>query len=123
MRARAAIALVVILATAGCAHTTVSDRLYCGRSIPGGGVVSDAELAAFVTEVVEPRFPDGFTIWGARGQWRGGAEESVIFEFVRPADANSARAVAEIAEAYRLRFRQEAVLRVTTPVRMQFVAQ
>jgi hypothetical protein len=116
---RAAFVFVLLLSTA-CAHT-VSDRLFCGRSIPGGGVVSDEELTAFIAEVVEPRFPEGFSVMRGRGHWRGGDEDAVIFEFVRPVDARQERAVAEIAEAYRTRFRQEAVLRVRTRVRMGLV--
>lgn len=117
-------AVVLSLFLAACAqHSFVSDRLFCGLSIPGGGSVSQAELDAFVAEVVEARFPDGFTVWRARGQWRGGSEESFVIEIVRPRDPRLERAVAEIAEAYRARFRQEAVLRVTAPVRMELVGR
>ena len=112
------VALAVVLSA--CAHQqTVSDRLFCGRSIPGGGTVSDAELAAFVDEIVEPRFPVGFTMWSARGEWRGGGEDVIVFEFIHPRLEERDRAVREIADAYRRRFRQEAVLRVTTPARME----
>lgn len=111
--------LVLLLSTA-CAHS-VSDRLFCGRSIPDGGTVSDEQLAAFIVEVVEPRFPQGFSVWRARGHWKGGYEDVVVFEFVRPRDGNAERAVAEIADAYRTRFRQEAVLRVRTPAKMDLV--
>lgn len=113
----AASALVLLLA--GCAHGFVADRLYCGLSIPDGGSVSQAELDAFVREVVEPRFPRGFTVWRARGHWEGGGEEVFVLEVFRPRDEQSARAVAAIAEEYRRRFRQQAVLRVTAPVRME----
>ncbi|HYH08884.1 MAG TPA: DUF3574 domain-containing protein [Thermoanaerobaculia bacterium] len=113
-----ALALVLLLSTA-CTHA-VSDRLFCGRSIPDGGTVSDEQLAAFITEVVEPRFPEGFSVWRARGHWRGGYEDTVVFEFVRPADPRLERAVAEIADAYRTRFRQEAVLRVRTRAKLDF---
>lgn len=116
---RAAVALVVVLSTA-CAHT-VSDRLFCGRSIPDGGAVTDADLDAFIAEVVEPRFPQGFSVLRARGHWKGGYEDVVVLEFVRPVDPRLEQAVAEIAGAYRARFRQEAVLRVTKKVRMELV--
>jgi hypothetical protein len=117
---RAAVALTLFLAA--CAqHAFVSDRLFCGLSIPGGGAVSQSDFDAFVAEVVEPRFPDGFTVWRARGQWKGGAEDSMVIEVVHPRGPQYERAVQEIADAYRTRFRQEAVLRVTSPVRMQLV--
>jgi len=117
-------ALVLAVFVAACAHVApavVSDRLFCGLSIPGGAAVSQAELDAFVAEVVEPRFPQGFTMWRARGEWKGGSEDVVVFEFLRPAGAELDRAVVEIAGEYKRRFRQEAVLRAVTPVSMQLV--
>jgi hypothetical protein len=100
----------------------VSDRLFFGRDIPGGGTVSDADWAAFVEEIVTPRFPQGLTIWRAEGQWRDDAGRTVqepvlIVEVLHPPGPAHDRAVAEIAEEYRRRFRQEAVLRVTTEAR------
>lgn len=121
-RVRAAAVVLSLLLTACVQHSFVADRLYCGLSIPGGGVVSQTDLDTFIREVVEPRFPDGFTVWRARGQWRGGSEESAVIEIVHARDPQLDRAVQEIADAYRTRFRQEAVLRVTAPVRMQLVA-
>lgn len=120
----AAASLVVFLAA--CAHVVpvedavVSDRLFCGLSIPGGGTVSEQELETFIDEVVEARFPEGFTVWRARGRWDGGSEEVMILEIVHPDDASLERRVAEIADEYRRRFNQEAVLRVTMPARMEF---
>ena len=99
----------------------LSDRLFCGLSIPGGGTVTQQELDAFVLEVVEPRFPQGFTIWRAHGRWRGGGEEVMVIEILRPYEERLDRAVGEIAEEYRRRFRQEAVMRVMMPARMEFI--
>src|SRR6266404_3849288 len=45
-------------------------ELYLGRSKPGGGIVTDDEWDAFLKDVVTPRFPDGFTIMQATGQYR-----------------------------------------------------
>ncbi len=97
----------------------VSDRLFCGLSIPAGGTVAQAELDAFIEEVVTPRFPQGFTVWRAKGQWKGGSEDVMILEFLRPNDPKLEAAVEQIAAEYRQRFRQEAVLRVTVPARME----
>jgi hypothetical protein len=101
----------------------LSDRLFCGLSIPGGGTVSQQEIDAFIVEVVEPRFPQGFTMWRAQGRWRGGGEEVMVIEIVHPYEERLDRAVAEIAEEYRSRFRQEAVLRVMMPARMDLVTE
>ena len=124
---RRALVLTVVLLTA-CAHlapplenAVVSDRLFCGLSIPGGGEVTQEQLDAFLAEVVTPRFPDGFTIWRAKGQWRGGDEDSFVIEIIHPFDASIEASVREIAEEYRRRFKQEAVMRVTVPARLEFV--
>jgi len=129
---RAAAVLSVLLATA-CATVTppadnavLADRLFCGRTIPGGGVVTDEEWSAFVRDVVTPRFPDGFTVWRAEGQWREhdgtlAREPVMIIEILHPLSRELDRRIGEIANEYRQRFRQEAVMRVTMPARMDFV--
>jgi hypothetical protein len=118
---RAAAATLVLLLTA-CAHEQfVSDRLFCGLSIPTGGTVSQHDVETFIAEVVEPRFPQGFTVWRARGQWRGGSEDALVFEFVHRRNPQLDAKVQEIANAYRTRFAQEAVLRATTPLRLQWI--
>lgn len=99
----------------------VSDRLYCGRSIPDGGAVTDADVDRFLDEVVTPRFPDGFTSWTAVGNWRGDEEPTLVLEFLHPYGAGFDEKVREIAEEYRTRFRQQAVMRVTSPALMEFV--
>ncbi|HEX9936937.1 MAG TPA: DUF3574 domain-containing protein [Longimicrobium sp.] len=110
--------------TAAAMGDTVADRLFFGRSIPGGGTVSDSAFAAFVDQVVTPRFPNGLTIYRADGQWRGESgnverEQSVVIEVVHPAGPAADAELREIADEYKRRFRQEAVLRVTVPVRMR----
>jgi hypothetical protein len=129
---RPAAALTLLLLTA-CATVTppadnavLADRLFCGRTIPGGGVVTDEDWSAFVREVVTPRFPDGFTVWRAEGQWRErdgtlAREPVMIIEILHPLSLELDRKIGEIADEYRQRFRQEAVMRVTMPARMDFV--
>jgi hypothetical protein len=104
---------------------TVADQLFFGRNIPGGGgTVSDSAWSAFLREVVTPRFPAGLTILRAEGQWREGdgrvvREDSLVLEVLHPAGPAADADLREIAEEYKRRFRQEAVLRVTLPVRMR----
>src|SRR5687768_11458104 len=123
-------AVVLALSLSACASmaprvepAVLSERLFFGLSIPGGGKVSQEELDAFVAEVVEPRFPQGFTMWRAQGHWRGGSEETMVLEILHPLDERLARAVGEIADEYRRRFKQEAVLRVMMPARMELVTE
>lgn len=97
-------------------------ELYFGRSIPGGGIVSDEEWEKFLAEVVTPRFPDGFTILKATGQYRETngkidkeLSEVLIFLYSAKARTSSRRKIEEIRRAYVKQFKQEAVLRVDFP--------
>lgn len=132
--------LAAALATSGCVapqlrtapapaavsfQTLVSERLYFGRNIPGGGVVSDSDWEQFLSDVVTPRFPAGLSVWRAQGQWRDASsviqrEDSMILDLLHPDDDKSEQSVQEIMTIYKTRFKQEAVLRVRDSVRVQF---
>jgi uncharacterized protein DUF3574 len=124
---RAATATLVLFLTACAtvaprlAEPVMADRLFCGLSIPGGGEVTQHDLDAFLQEVVTPRFPQGFTVWRATGQWNGGNEQTMILEILHPYDEKMDAKVLEVAEEYRKRFHQEAVMRVTIPARIELV--
>ena len=45
-------------------------QLYFGLNIANGRQVTDAEWRDFLAKTVTPRFPDGFTVYDAAGQWR-----------------------------------------------------
>src|SRR5690242_1095796 len=81
------ISICLILAVPDFVHTqtgapaptrsasVITDRyqrteLYMGRSIPGGGTVGDEDWERFLSDVVTPLFPDGFTVLTGRGQYR-----------------------------------------------------
>ncbi|UFN51289.1 DUF3574 domain-containing protein [Roseomonas sp. OT10] len=111
---------------AGLAPGMVAEA-FLGRDRAGAPEVSEAELAAFLAEEATPRFPDGLTVLDAAGQWRGAdggvlRERSRLLVIALPgADAAQAAArLAPLAEAYRTRFRQEAVLRVVRPACLGF---
>jgi hypothetical protein len=104
------------------AQTLVSDRLFFGRDIPGGGQVSDSAWAAFLAEVVTPRLPAGLTVWRAEGQWRDPRGDAVhepvmVVEVLHPRGVPPDSTFDRIAAEYRRRFRQDAVLRATAEVR------
>lgn len=97
-------------------------ELYLGRSIPGGGVVSDAEREKFLLDVVTDRFPSGFTVLDARGQYKQSNNEVIkeptkIVIFFYPTNTRTAsrRKIEEIRRAYVKQFRQESVLRLDYP--------
>ena len=96
------------------------DELYFGRTRKGGAEISDEEWRGFLGRVVTPRFPAGFTVWDAQGQWRGAdgsieEEKSKVLAVFHPSDEPSRSAVDSIVGAYRAEFNQEAVLRARTP--------
>ncbi len=103
----------------------VLDRLYFGRSISEGGTVTEPAWDAFLAEVVTPRFPDGLTVWQAEGQWQEEAgqiirEGTFILEVVHPKGKVDDDKLEAIIDAYKQRFQQQSVLRVTHPVNVQF---
>jgi Asp-tRNA(Asn)/Glu-tRNA(Gln) amidotransferase A subunit family amidase len=74
----------------------------------------------FLADTVTPRFPDGFTVYDARGQWmdpkthRLTREASKVIEIAAP-DTSMVRArVGDIARDYRAKFKQQSVGIVTT---------
>ena len=127
---RTAVALAALLALSACATTgggvdcgpdseaRGTAELYFGRNIGDRPGVSDADWHAFVDAEVTPRFPDGLTVLDAAGQWRSrdtgtiGREASKVLVIVLPgADDDRARLNA-VREAYKTRFRQQAVMLV-----------
>ncbi len=92
-------------------------QLLLGRSTPGGGEVSEQQWAAFLAEVVTPRFPDGLTVLDAAGQWRDSTgaiqrERSKVLWILAPPGDEARRLIDEISEEYERRFQQESVLRI-----------
>jgi hypothetical protein len=59
------------------------------------------------------------SVWTAAGQWKGDdgsfvRESSYVLNLIREDDRESEVALREIIDLYKAKFRQEAVLRVTT---------
>jgi hypothetical protein len=134
-------AAAAALATGGCANVPAptlvpaptcargqqpmrSELLYFGAAMPQG-TVSAEDWRGFVDEVVTPRFPDGLTAWQASGQWkpsRGAPvrEASWVVSVVHWPDAKSETAISAIVDAYKTRFHQESVLRVSSDACVTF---
>lgn len=113
------------VAPAAAAETLPYDRLYFGRSIPGGGTVSDEEWEGFLEDVVTPLFPAGLTAWQAQGQWRDDRglvvrESTFVLELIHPTPVRADSAVLAIIDGYKRRFRQQSVMRVRGRVRVSF---
>lgn len=104
----------------------IETTLYFGMALGEGGKVSDEEWSDFLTRVVTPRFPDGFTVIDAYGQWRDPAdanapivrEATKILVVVHPATAETEASIAEVKSIYRDLFAQKSVFHTEAPVRV-----
>jgi hypothetical protein len=118
----AALVQLDVLATAQTAECTLPSRalvrreLVFGTARAHGDPLGEDEWQSFLDSDVTPRFPDGFTVLNALGQWRGEGgltrEQSrilVVWHDRSPArDAD----IEAIRTAYKARFDQESVLRI-----------
>lgn len=131
MRAIPVLALSLLLA--GCVTTAdpacppggtprLAADLMFGRHIGDRLGVSESDFRVFTDREVTPRFPSGFTVVDARGQYRDTARGVIVREpskvltiVMENADRDLPR-LSEIAEAYKRRFRQQSVAVVTRRV-------
>jgi len=92
----------------------IRTTLYFGLSRPKGSV-SELEWQIFLRDEVTKRFPDGFTVWQAEGQWLTpdgsiDREQSKVLLLVH-ADTPAARqSVQAVIQSYRKSFDQQSVL-------------
>jgi hypothetical protein len=98
-----------------------SAQLLFGRAIGTQGEVSEAEWQDFLATTVTPAFPDGLTVFETQGQWRDAATGALVRErgkavtiLIDDPEATRARLDA-VADAYKRRFRQDAVGIVISP--------
>jgi len=96
----------------------VRTELFFGKSIPGGGIITDSAFAQFLDQEVTPRFPDGFTVVPAMGQYREAngvidheASDILILFYPRASVSDASKKIEEIRTAYNKTFHQESVLR------------
>lgn len=103
-----------------------SSSLFFGTAIADQGRVEAADWGRFVDEAIVPRFPDGFTLLAGQGAWRSSRtgevvrEDSRILVVVHEGDSAPDRALDAIVADYKMRFRQESVLRVDQCARYRF---
>jgi hypothetical protein len=100
----------------GTAYTRT--ELFFGKSVPGGGTVTDAAFAQFLDREVTLRFPAGFTVVSAMGQYRETngvidheASAMLILLNPRASASDASKKIDEIRTAYDKTFHQESVLR------------
>lgn len=112
-----------VAAPASCpagATASVVSTLFFGMASRDGRGVSEQAWDAFLASVVTPRFPDGLTVLPGYGQYRGASADAIVREptkvllLVHAGTAQQDLAIAEIIDAYRRRFDQEAVLHLAS---------
>ena len=86
-----------------------------GRNIGEKPGVSEDDWQAFLDREVATRFPRGFTVFDARGQWRNDEGETVrepskILLIALTGDPHEDERLAGLARAYKLQFHQQSVL-------------
>ena len=116
MRRLAPAALLFVIACASYAPQQC-DTLYFGTATPDGSAVTESEWEAFVADTITPRFP-GFTEWETDGHWKNEHERTHVVLVMHASSEDLA--IAQIIDAYKQRFHQEAVLRVTSACRVEF---
>ena len=94
--------------------------LYFGLARPAG-TISEKQWKAFLREEVTLRFPEGFTVWEAQGQWRDGGgqitrERSKVLLLVHSDTTPVRDSIASLIASYKRRFQQESVLWETAMV-------
>ena len=122
--------LCLSLSLAGCTHVPggaawTRTEVYFGLSKPGGGEVTDADWRTFMDEVVTPSFPAGLSVMDVAGQWRNATgkidkERSKMLVLLHPRDPAIEAKIDDIRALYCKRFHQEAVMKVTSQVRVAF---
>ncbi len=96
-------------------------ELFFGMDKPSGGQVTQEEWEKFIAEVVTPRFPEGFTVDDALGQYLDGKtlvrekSKQLILIYPRRFKTSSNRKIEEIRRTYIKAFDQKSVLRVDLP--------
>lgn len=101
-------------------------QLLFGRNVEDRARVSEADFNGFVAREVSPRFPEGFTVIDAAGQWRDARRGSIlheaakIIEIVLPAGEDNRRKIEAIVEAYKLQFQQQSVGLIVAPACVRF---
>jgi hypothetical protein len=106
---------LTVLISLGCTPASQLNRLYFGMNKPTGGAVSNQEFNQFLQQEISSRFPEGLTLFAAKGQWQGakGAieqENSRVVEIVCEDTPENRDKVAAIANKYKALFAQEAVM-------------
>lgn len=110
-----------------CATVQRTD-VFFGMNIPGGGEVTTEQWKNFSDSVVTPRFPDGYTEFQVVGRWMDTdtrhtiSENSRVLTFIGRKNKVREMALDTIVQHYIHRFKQQAVLRTDSRVRVNLIS-
>jgi hypothetical protein len=86
--------------------------------------VDEQAWIAFLDEEVTPRFPDGFSVFDAYGQWRGKADvarlRSKVLVVLHPDTEEAKARIEAVRVAFLSRTGQQSVLRASWPAAVSF---
>jgi hypothetical protein len=91
--------------------------LYFGRNIGTTGQVSDREFQQFLSDVITPSFPNGLTVYDAKGQFLDSSktlirEPSNVVSLIFEDTEQNEQSIYKIIDAYKDKFQQESVLEI-----------
>ena len=126
LRILAVVVLLSVFGLSGCATGKWNRyELYMGQTYQDGEKhVSSERFQDFLSKEVTPKFSDGYTVFDAQGFWGGKSgltysEKSKVLMIVSP-DKDAGQRVDEIAKSYKDEFKQESVLKIVSPVEVDF---
>ena len=90
-------------------------ELFFGRDIKGREPLSDAEWVEFAAQIITPNFPDGFTVFDGKGQWRNPRTGRIINDPTKillvaaKREPDLVERLSAVIDAYKARFQQQSV--------------
>lgn len=88
--------------------------------------VSERAWRRFVATEITPRFPDGLTVYDARGQWRPPRsaaiqrERSKVVMIAMPPGPDNETKLQQVIDSFKTRFRQQSVGLIVHPACVSF---
>ncbi len=132
MRAPVIIPLIALLA---CSKSAGAQSLQCSGNhkswvvaelLFGRDRVNESRWSQFLADEVTPRFPDGLTVYEAKGQWRAPGSEAItkqrskVVMIAMPPGAENDAKLQQIVEVYKKRFSQQSVGLIVRPACVSF---
>jgi hypothetical protein len=100
-------------------------QLFFGQRSEGRPWVPEPQFRKFVNEELTTRFPDGLTVLEGGDRWKGDENRQIreaakVVLIVLPKDGDAQPKLAAVRKAYKARFSQDSVMRMTAPSCVSF---